>query len=176
MNEMVDPESNGQTVHEWSTNRRFVFQFTTTSSSSLPIMEFLYILFFISIFLPLTFSLNLESPDLHGTTSISLPTNHTSSLTHQIIDLANHPTAVNWMKTIRRKIHENPELAFEEFETSRLIRQELDNLRVSYRWPVAGTGVVAFVGSGSPPFVALRADMDALPIEVRFWILLSFSF
>ncbi|KAE8648727.1 IAA-amino acid hydrolase ILR1-like 4 isoform X2 [Cucumis sativus] len=165
MNEMVDPESNGQTVHEWSTNRRFVFQFTTTSSSSLPIMEFLYILFFISIFLPLTFSLNLESPDLHGTTSISLPTNHTSSLTHQIIDLANHPTAVNWMKTIRRKIHENPELAFEEFETSRLIRQELDNLRVSYRWPVAGTGVVAFVGSGSPPFVALRADMDALPIE-----------
>ncbi|KAL0538964.1 hypothetical protein IC582_023135 [Cucumis melo] len=141
------------------------FGFTTTSSSSLPIMEFLYILFFISIFLPLSFSLNLESPDLNETTSISLHTNHTSSLRHQILDLANHPTTVNWMKTIRRKIHENPELAFEEFETSRLIRQELDNLRVSYRWPVAGTGVVAFVGSGSPPFVALRADMDALPIE-----------
>lgn len=127
-------------------------------------MEFLYIII-TSIFLPLTFSLNLE-PTLHGTNpSNSLQTNHNSSLRHQILDLANHPTTVNWMKTIRRKIHENPELAFEEFETSKLIRQELDNLRVSYRWPVAGTGIVAFIGSGSPPFVALRADMDALPIE-----------
>ncbi|XP_038893400.1 IAA-amino acid hydrolase ILR1-like 4 [Benincasa hispida] len=126
-------------------------------------MEFLYIII-TSIFLPLTFSLNFEAT-LHVTTPISLQTNHDSSLRHQILDFANHPTTVNWMKTIRRKIHENPELAFEEFETSRLIRHELDNLRVSYRWPVAGTGVVAFVGSGSPPFVALRADMDALPIE-----------
>lgn len=138
-------------------------------------MEFLYIII-TSIFLPLTFSLNLE-PTLHGTNpSNSLQTNHNSSLRHQILDLANHPTTVNWMKTIRRKIHENPELAFEEFETSKLIRQELDNLRVSYRWPVAGTGIVAFIGSGSPPFVALRADMDALPIEVRFWIISFFSF
>lgn len=84
------------------------------------------------------------------------------------MELASDPSTSNWIKTIRRKIHENPELAYEEFETSRLIRQELDHLGVAYRWPVAGTGVVASVGSGSPPFVALRADMDALPIEVRF--------
>lgn len=70
------------------------------------------------------------------------------------------------MVGIRRKIHENPELGFEEFETSKLIRTELDKMGISYKYPVAVTGVIGFIGTGEPPFVAIRADMDALPMQV----------
>eukprot|EP01018_Ginkgo_biloba_P022733 Gb_35066 [translate_table: standard] len=87
------------------------------------------------------------------------------NITEEILKLSKLPETVKWLKTIRRKIHENPELAYEEFETSALIRRELDRMGVNYRWPVAETGVVASIGTGNPPFVALRADMDALPIQ-----------
>lgn len=99
-----------------------------------------------------------------------------TSIKDQILGLANDENAVNWMKKIRREIHEYPELGYEEFETSKIIRRELDKLGVSYRWPVAKTGVVATIGSGSSPFVALRADMDALPIQVSFISLIFIIF
>ncbi|XP_043704902.1 IAA-amino acid hydrolase ILR1-like 4 [Telopea speciosissima] len=88
-----------------------------------------------------------------------------SSIKEEIIRIANASENVDWLKRIRREIHEYPELGYEEFKTSALIRRELDQMGIGYRWPVAGTGVVATIGSGSPPFVALRADMDALPIQ-----------
>lgn len=69
------------------------------------------------------------------------------------------------MVSIRRKIHENPELCYEELETSKLIRAELDRLGIHYKHPLAETGVVGFVGTGGPPFVAIRADMDALAMQ-----------
>lgn len=84
-----------------------------------------------------------------------------------VLSLAKRPETVEWLKRLRRRIHENPELAFEEFQTSQLIRDELDRLEIGYRFPLAKTGIRAWIGTGGPPFVAIRADMDALPIQVR---------
>lgn len=71
----------------------------------------------------------------------------------------------DWIINIRRELHEHPELMYEEFRTSELIRRELDKLDIPYRYPIAETGVLASIGNGEGPCVALRADMDALPIH-----------
>ena len=71
----------------------------------------------------------------------------------------------DWIINIRRELHEHPELMYEEFKTSELIRRELDKLDIPYKHPIAETGVLASIGNGNGPCVALRADMDALPIH-----------
>jgi amidohydrolase len=62
----------------------------------------------------------------------------------------------------RRYIHRNPELSFEEFETAKFISQTLDDIGVK-NFSLTETGVVGLIGEGDN-CVALRADMDALPI------------
>ncbi|CAL5195574.1 unnamed protein product [Lathyrus oleraceus] len=84
---------------------------------------------------------------------------------NNFLEIAKTPEVFDWMVSIRRKIHENPELGYEEFDTSKLIRSELDKMGIPYKHPVAITGVIGFIGTGLPPFVALRADMDALPMQ-----------
>jgi amidohydrolase len=65
----------------------------------------------------------------------------------------------------RRKIHQNPELMFEEVQTSQLVCHHLMQLGFSFESNIAKTGVVCLLDSGIPGKTLLvRADMDALPI------------
>jgi amidohydrolase len=67
---------------------------------------------------------------------------------------------------LRRRLHRIPELAFEEVKTAQCIREELDRLHIDYIAGVenAPTATVAIIGDTNKPCVALRADIDALPI------------
>lgn len=65
----------------------------------------------------------------------------------------------------RRHLHANPELSFHEYETSAFIKDRLDEMGIAWK-PMAETGVVALIKGEQPSdrVIALRADMDALPI------------
>lgn len=66
---------------------------------------------------------------------------------------------------IRHTIHQNPELGNREFETARLVAAYLRRLGLQVDTGIAQTGVVAVLRGGKPgPVVAVRADMDALPV------------
>jgi len=67
---------------------------------------------------------------------------------------------------VRRDLHAHPELSNREERTGHLVAERLRDLGLEVRYPVAKTGVVAVLRGGRPGgVVALRADIDALPIE-----------
>jgi len=73
-----------------------------------------------------------------------------------------YPQVIEW----RRTIHANPELSFEEYETSKYISAVLKKLNIKHTKGWAKTGIVAIIKGKNPKkkTVALRADIDALPI------------
>ena len=69
--------------------------------------------------------------------------------------------------SMRRYLHENPELSFEEVETGKYVAHKLQEYNIPYVHGVADNGVVGLIEGRNPhkKVIALRADMDALPIK-----------
>nr|CCA30178.1 Thermostable carboxypeptidase 1 (EC 3.4.17.-),related [Neospora caninum Liverpool]CEL71293.1 TPA: Thermostable carboxypeptidase 1, related [Neospora caninum Liverpool] len=100
-----------------------------------------------------------------------------------LFDAASQASFNAWLVAVRRTLHEWPETAYNEYRTSAVIHKLLKemNIRVTSGWGTnvvgmseeeakmararrEGTGLVAEIGTGKEPCVALRADIDALPI------------
>jgi amidohydrolase len=73
------------------------------------------------------------------------------------------PQLVNW----RRELHQQPELGFQEYLTAEFIQRVLTRYGIDRETEIAGTGIVALIPGRDPagPVLAIRADMDALPIQ-----------
>ena len=74
------------------------------------------------------------------------------------------PKVIEW----RHDIHQHPELGNREFRTSNKIKVHLESLGIEVESGIAYTGLVGMIEGGKPgPTIALRADMDALPVEEK---------
>lgn len=92
--------------------------------------------------------------------------NHLLTIRMEISEIASQSKEIHqWIVEKRRTIHRHPELMYEEFETSKLVQNTLKELKIPYKKDIAITGVVGTIGNGNAPCIALRADMDALPIH-----------
>ena len=71
------------------------------------------------------------------------------------------------IRDCRRHLHQHPELSFQEFQTSAFIQKKLTEYGIPFKNNIAKTGVVAIIEGKDPSkkIIALRADMDALPIQ-----------
>jgi amidohydrolase len=96
-----------------------------------------------------------------------LPVGIQAQLTNSFFEtdaMAMQPKLVEW----RRQLHEHPELGNREFNTAAFVAKHLKALGLEVQTGIAKTGVVALLKGGKPgPVIALRADMDALPIKER---------
>jgi amidohydrolase len=74
------------------------------------------------------------------------------------------PQVIEW----RRYLHQHPELSNREYKTAEFIAAHLKKLGLEVQTGIAKTGIVAILRGGQPgPVIALRADMDALPVKER---------
>lgn len=76
-----------------------------------------------------------------------------------------YPKVVSW----RRHLHQNPELAFQEFETAKFVSSILTEYNIPHQTGIAKTGIIALIKGKNPDSkcIALRADLDALPITEK---------
>ena len=94
-----------------------------------------------------------------GTVTAQRPDGLVAEIDRRAKEIA--PRVIDW----RHDIHQNPELSFAETRTSALVAAQLRRLGLEVRTGVGGNGVVGVLKGGRPgPVVALRADMDALPV------------
>ena len=104
-------------------------------------------------FMPLLCVLSSVSAAAQGPSSLAAEIDHRA--------LAINDSVIAW----RRDVHEHPELSGQETRTAALVADHLRKLGIQVRTGVGGTGVVGVLKGGRPgPVVALRADMDALPV------------
>ncbi|EJQ13027.1 amidohydrolase [Bacillus cereus] len=79
---------------------------------------------------------------------------------------ANLEQLTEMLISIRRNLHEHPELSYEEFETTKTIKNWLDEKNITIINSSLETGAIAEIsGNNSGPIIAIRADIDALPIQ-----------
>jgi carboxypeptidase Ss1 len=91
-----------------------------------------------------------------------------ASVVDGILQLSLNSQDEDELVSVRRRLHEHPELSYKEFKTARFVADRLKSLGLEVNEGVGGTGVVALLkGKGGGKVVALRADMDALPMEER---------
>lgn len=87
---------------------------------------------------------------------------NSAQIRHAIRDL--QPQLVEW----RRHLHQYPELGFKEHQTAEFVAAKLTAWGIDHQTQVAQTGIVAIIESHNPdPVVAIRADIDALPIQEK---------
>ena len=106
--------------------------------------------------------------ELFKTILLSLPFLYLSTITHA--DWVSDSVKKNEAHTIqmRHHFHKNPELGNIEFKTSAYVQKELKSYGIEVKTGFAKTGVIGILkGAQSGPVIALRADMDALPIEEK---------
>ncbi len=91
------------------------------------------------------------------------PTPHPIDLTQIRPDIQTlQPQLIEW----RRRFHQHPELGFKEQLTAEFIAHKLQEWGIEHQTKIAKTGIVATISSTRPgPVLAIRADMDALPIQ-----------